>query len=153
MLGLDLRVPPLALVAICAFAMWAIARWLPFGALSFVGAQWAAGVLVLSGIAISFAGVLAFRQHATTVNPMTPESSTTVVRSGIYRRTRNPMYLGFAFALLGWGIYLGQTSALLMLIPFVLWLSRYQIVPEERALRGHFGADYEDYCRAVRRWI
>ena len=153
MSSLELKIPPLALVALCALAMWVLARWLPFGAFAFVGARWVAAALVLLGIAIALAGVLAFRRHATTVNPMNPERSTTVVRDGIYRITRNPMYLGFVFALTGWGLHLGQVSALLMLIPFVGWLSRFQIVPEERALRRQFGADYEDYCRAVRRWI
>lgn len=153
MKNLELKIPPLALVAICALAMWLVARWLPLATLSFSGVHWLSLVLVLLGIAVALAGVLAFRQHATTVNPMNPDRSTTVVRDGIYRYTRNPMYLGFVLALLGWGLYLGQASALLLLIPFIGWLTRFQVVPEERALRRQFGADYEDYRRHVRRWI
>ncbi len=151
--SLELKIPPLVLVAICALAMWVVARWLPFGALTFVGARWLAVALVLLGFAIALAGVLAFRRYATTVNPMTPDRSSAIVRDGIYRITRNPMYLGFVFGLIGWGLYLGQASALLMLIPFVVWLSRFQIIPEERALRGQFGSEFEEYCSAVRRWF
>ncbi len=151
--SLELKIPPLVLVAICAFAMWASARWLPFGPLHFAGADWVALALALLGIAIAIAGVLAFRRHTTTVNPMNPERSTTVVRDGIYRYTRNPMYLGFVFVLIGWGFHLGQASALLMLIPFVVWLNFFQIIPEERALRRQFGSEFEQYCRVVRRWI
>lgn len=153
MKALELKVPPLALVAICVLTMWAVARWLPAGPLPFAGSSWVALTLVLLGMAVALAGVWAFRRHATTVNPMNPERSTTVVRDGVYRHTRNPMYLDFVLALVGWGVHLGQASALLMLIPFTIWLSRFQIAPEERALRDRFGSDFDDYCRTVRRWI
>jgi protein-S-isoprenylcysteine O-methyltransferase Ste14 len=153
MSSLELKIPPLALVVICAVAMWGLARGLPLGALDFPAADWLALGLALTGLVIAFAGVQAFRRHATTVNPMHPQRSTSVVRDGVYGLTRNPMYLGFLFALLGWGLYLGQLSALPLLIPFMVWLTRFQIIPEERALRDRFGADYEHYCRAVRRWI
>jgi protein-S-isoprenylcysteine O-methyltransferase Ste14 len=121
--ALELRIPPVALVFIAALAMWALA------------------------------GVAEFRRARTTVNPTTPQASSSVVDSGIYRRSRNPMYLGFLLALAGWAIQLGHLAALPVLPAFVLYMNRFQIAPEERALRAKFGAPYAEYTRRVRRWL
>lgn len=153
MRSLELKIPPVVLVALFAAAMWACARWLPqlTWALPVRGAL---GVLLaLAGAAVTLAAVLAFRRHHTTVNPMTPEASSAVVRSGPYRFSRNPMYLGFLLALAGWAVALGNLLSLALLPLFVLCMNRLQIVPEERALRAHFGPEYEQYTGSVRRWI
>lgn len=76
-----------------------------------------------------------------------------MVRSGIYRFTRNPMYLGLAAALLGWAVYLQNAAVLLMLPVFLLYMTELQIKPEERALLEMFGSSYSDYKQAVRRWL
>ena len=76
-----------------------------------------------------------------------------MVSSGIYGRTRNPMYLGFLLALAGWAAWLANGAALLVLPVFVLLMNRLQIAPEERALGAHFGAEYQGYRARVRRWI
>lgn len=73
--------------------------------------------------------------------------------AGPYRFTRNPMYLGMVLILLAWCLWLGNAAALLALAAFVGYITRFQIVPEERALAGRFGAAYEDYRRRVRRWV
>lgn len=150
---LELRVPPVALVAIAAGLMALLAWAFPRPALVFPAPYALGGALVGLGAAIAVAGVLAFRRARTTVNPMTPEASSAVVSTGIYRLTRNPMYLGFLLALAGWGAILGNLLVLLPLAAFVAWMDRFQIAPEERALREKFGVDYEDYLRSVRRWI
>ena len=151
--SLELRVPPLAVVAVAAAAMWLLARAFPHPAVAF-HAPWAlAGALVGLGAAITVAGVLAFRRAHTTVNPMTPEASATVVSTGIYRLTRNPMYLGFLFALAGWGLMLGNWLFVLPLAGYVLYMNRFQIGPEEKALERKFGAEYTAYTQQVRRWI
>jgi protein-S-isoprenylcysteine O-methyltransferase Ste14 len=109
-------------------------------------------LLVLCGGAVALAGVLAFRRARTTVNPLRPDSASQLVVAGIYRHTRNPMYLGMALWLLAWGLWLDVPPALLGVPAFVLYLNRFQIAPEERALQALFGADFAGYCARVRRW-
>ena len=84
---------------------------------------------------------------------MTPNASSSLVTTGIYTLTRNPMYLGFAMLLLGWGIFLANPVTLLVLPCFIGYMSRFQIVPEERALESRFGPDFHAYRMKVRRWV
>lgn len=153
MQALELKIPPVALAAIFVVLMWAAATVFSLVSFSLPGASIIVLALELAGGGIAGAGVLAFRQHNTTVNPMKPETSTTVVTAGIYRVTRNPMYLGIVFALLGWAIYLANLVSLLLVPAFIAYITRFQIKPEERALLKTFGASFSDYMAAVRRWI
>ena len=110
-------------------------------------------LLVALGGAADLAGLLAFRRHRTTVNPLAPQNSSTVVQDGIYRYSRNPMYLGMALLLTAWAVWLAQPACLLVLPLFVAYITRFQILPEERILLARFGAPYQDYLRRVRRWL
>ncbi len=149
----ELKVPPVALVVIFAVVMWAVSTAIPAASVPLPGASIIAFVSAFIGGGIAVAGVFAFRRHDTTVNPMKPETTATIVTAGIYRTTRNPMYLGLAFVLLGWAIYLANLAALLLVAAFVAYMTRFQIKPEERALLEKFGSDFADYMAAVRRWI
>ena len=102
---------------------------------------------------VSAAGVVAFRRSRTTVNPLSPEQASSLVVHGIYRFTRNPMYLGFLLALTGWSVHLANLAAVLLLPVFVAYMNRFQIQPEERALLQNFGARFAAYTQAVRRWL
>jgi protein-S-isoprenylcysteine O-methyltransferase Ste14 len=82
-----------------------------------------------------------------------PAAASSLVTGGIYRWTRNPMYLGMALALAGWGLYLGNFGALALVGLFVMYIDRYQIDPEERALTARFGDAFAAYRRRVRRWL
>ena len=113
----------------------------------------AALVLVGVGACFDVAGLLAFRKAKTTVNPLAPNRSTAVVSTGVYRITRNPMYLGMALILLGLALYLASPWALLGPLVFAAFITRFQIQPEERALTARFGAAYTAYCTQVRRWL
>jgi protein-S-isoprenylcysteine O-methyltransferase Ste14 len=84
---------------------------------------------------------------------MTPEAASSLVVAGIYRVTRNPMYLGFLLILLGWAAWLSNVLALLPLAGFVIYMNVFQIRPEERALEALFGPEFEAYKKQVRRWI
>ena len=84
---------------------------------------------------------------------MKPETTASIVTTGIYRVTRNPMYLGLAFVLMGWATYLANLAALLLVPAFVAYMTRFQIKPEERALLAKFGLSFAEYLAAVRRWI
>ena len=110
-------------------------------------------MFALLGVACSLLGVAAFRRARTTVNPLTPDASTALVTTGIYRVTRNPMYLGFLLLLLAEIVWLANPAALLVVPAFILYLNRYQISPEEGALRARFGSEYFSYAAQVRRWI
>ncbi|HJW33875.1 MAG TPA: isoprenylcysteine carboxylmethyltransferase family protein [Holophagaceae bacterium] len=152
---LELKVPPALLVLLTAGGMWLLARLLP-GLDPGVPMAWRLGLGVLlgfTGVGIILAGVSAFRHHGTTVDPLHPDAASQVVRTGIYRRTRNPMYLGFTVALLGWAVGLGHPAALLVLPVFPLYLTRFQIRPEERALGAKFGDAYTAYLQDVPRWL
>jgi protein-S-isoprenylcysteine O-methyltransferase Ste14 len=82
-----------------------------------------------------------------------PESTSSLVVSGIYGVTRNPMYLGFLVALLGWAVFLAHALALLPLLAFLLYMNRFQIRPEESALTTLFGQEFTTYRKRVRRWL
>ncbi len=99
------------------------------------------------------AAFVEFRRANTTLNPHKPESARTLVTAGVYRWTRNPMYLGLSTLLFGWGVRLGTLSALLGVLLFVALIQHFQIRPEEHALRMRFGEDYDHYCDRVSRWI
>src|SRR5687768_11909847 len=129
------------------------ARAVPAVALSIPSQEFIALGLALLGATISILGVLSFRRAGTTVNPLKPGAASSLVRSGVYRVTRNPMYLGFLMLLLGWGIYLSNALALLFVPMFVVYMNKFQIEPEERALTARFGQEFVVYSMRVRRWL
>lgn len=145
---LEHRIPPPLVAIISGLLMWLAVR--PIAPLG--GRLWLALLVVLAGAAVCLAGVASFRRARTTVNPLKPESASSLVIAGIYRHTRNPMYLGFTIILLGWCVFLGSALAVLGVAAFVLYIGRFQIRPEERALRELFGAEFEAFCGRVRRW-
>jgi len=151
--ALELKIPPGVVALIVAALMWLCSQ--AESAFDFVLPARRAAVftLVALGVIISALGVVSFRQARTTVNPLRPGSASTLVVSGIYRRTRNPMYLGFLPGLIGWAISLSNFLALIFLPMFVLYLNRFQIGPEERALASVFGQEFAAYRLKVRRWL
>lgn len=151
---MDNRIPPPLVATLFGLLMWFAARYLP-GALE-LAIEWRIGLALLvslAGLGICLAGVLSFRRARTTVNPLKPQAASALVRSGVYRYTRNPMYLGFATVLIAWSIFLAWPPALLGVLGFVLYMNRFQIGPEERALASLFGEAFAQYCRQVRRWL
>jgi protein-S-isoprenylcysteine O-methyltransferase Ste14 len=133
--------------------MWAGATQLPQFNVP-IPFQWFAGLIMgLCGIAVCALGVREFKRARTTVNPTKPQSSSALVKSRIYRRTRNPMYLGFLLILMGLAILAANLVAFLTLPAFVLYLNQFQIKPEERALTSLFGDEFKAYRSSVRRWI
>lgn len=102
---------------------------------------------------IALAAFFAFWRAHTTINPLRPERASTLVTSGIYRYTRNPMYLSLLLLLLSYASHLWSWAALAGPLAFVLYVNRFQIVPEERVLKLKFGSEYAEYQRRVRRWL
>lgn len=146
-------IPPLALLAGAAVVAW-LAAWVwPAGAWSMPGRKIIALLLVGAGVAIAIAGVAEFRRARTTIDPRHPDRARQLVRSGIYRHTRNPMYLGFALMLAGWVAWLGHVGALAVLVGYVVYIDVAQIEVEEAALRKRFGRAFDAYVARVGRWL
>jgi protein-S-isoprenylcysteine O-methyltransferase Ste14 len=148
------RIPPPLVATLFGLLMWFAARHLP-GALELT-IELRTGLalmMLVVGIAICLAGVLSFHRARTTINPLKPETASALVSTGVYRYTRNPMYLGFAIALIAWSIFLAWPPALLGALGFVMYINHFQIGPEERALASLFGSDFTQYCNQVRRWL
>jgi protein-S-isoprenylcysteine O-methyltransferase Ste14 len=151
--ALELKIPPPILALLIAAAMWGASLATPAAPLPPNIRLVATIALALAGVAISTTGVAAFRRAKTTLNPLKPGTSSSLVTSGIYRYTRNPMYLGLATALLAWATFLSSAWSVLGPLVFILYMTRFQILPEERALSGIFGAAYAEYQAKVRRWL
>lgn len=149
---LELRIRPPVVVLIFAAAMVAVARTVPAPAVLPLRRLLAA-MLVLAGVLIGIIAITTFRNHRTTINPATPGNSSSLVTSGIYSRTRNPMYLGLLLGLAGVAVYLANWVSALLLPLFVLYMNRFQIGVEERVLAGRFGNEYLFYCSSTRRWF
>ena len=155
MSALELKMPPPLVAAAVAGCMYAAAVLLPAPVLALPPGARLGMALALAAVGAGFdvAWLLAFRKARTTVNPLTPHRSVAVVSTGVYRLTRNPMYLGLALILLGLAVYLASPWALLGPLVFAAYITRFQIVPEERALQARFGAAYTAYRARVRRWL
>ena len=110
-------------------------------------------VFTLLGISLALAAIVPYFRAGTTWHPTEPEQASTLITAGIYRFSRNPMYLALLIMLVGWGCWLGSLLSFLVLPFFLLYMTRFQIIPEERALEQKFGESYLLYKRAVRRWL
>lgn len=142
------RIPPLLLFVIIVLAMGLGAG--EGGGLG--GWSIIAMILVLVGAALGLGALMQFARQRTTVNPIRLQQSRVLVTQGVYRISRNPMYLGLLCWLMALACHLGGLSVWLGPLVFFGWMTRVQIPAEERALRARFGVAYLHYCRRVRRW-
>ncbi len=148
---LETRVPPPLVMLLCGLAGWALDGLLPGWALPVP--VWLAVSILALGLLLNLLPKWTFGRVRTTVNPLRPASTTVLVTGGLYRYSRNPMYLGQALVLLGALLLLRNALPLLVVPLFVAWITRLQIVPEERVLAARFGARYEAFRSQVRRWL
>jgi protein-S-isoprenylcysteine O-methyltransferase Ste14 len=133
--------------------MWVIAQFTPSVQMPEQLRVWLAAALAVAGFATAASGVALFTRAHTTIHPDSPQKTSTLVTSGVYRLTRNPMYLGLALLLIGWAVWLTSLLALVGVAVFVLYIYRFQIRPEERVLATKFPAEYPAYQARVRRWL
>jgi protein-S-isoprenylcysteine O-methyltransferase Ste14 len=150
---LEHTVPPPVVAVVVAGGMWSVAGIGPPLSIAPGPRFVAVAAFVTAGVAFSLLGVVAFRTSRTTVNPLKPERASALVTGGVYRVTRNPMYVGLAFVLLAWAVYLSAMLPFAGIAVFVAFITRLQIVPEERVLHGLFGDAYAAYAARVRRWL
>ena len=140
--------PPVWLGAFVALG-WVQAEWWPVGSFGAVG-DWVGGVLVVIGLALAVAAAVEFRRARTTIIPH--EEPSAIVTSGVYRLSRNPIYLGDALILTGLGLRWDSVLALVLVPVFVAVITARFIVPEEGRLKARFGAEYAAWAARVRRW-
>lgn len=152
-MSLKLKIPPPIVGLICALLMWIISSVSVSFDFILPGRTMIALCLLCLAVCLDVFALLKFRSNKTTINPMKPDESSDLVVSGIYKYTRNPMYLGLLIILCSWAVYLADFVSLLLLPVFVWYITTYQIIPEEQILENKFGMKYIQYKHNVRRWI
>lgn len=151
---MHLKIPPILVMTVDLAAMALLATATPQFVFAIPAASYIGAAIGVVGVVICVMGVLSFRRARTTVDPYQPKSASALVDGGIYRLSRNPMYLGFLCVVLGYAVHLSHLVAMIVgPLLLVVYLNRFQIAPEEQALGQLFGARYEAYCDTVRRWI
>jgi len=150
---MSLRIPPVIQFLICGLLMWGIAMLLPALDLSLRLFEYAGSVLIAAGVMLLIAALIAFARARTTINPVEPEQAKTLVTTGLYQISRNPMYLAMALILLGGALRVGNIGAFIAPTLFVWAITMFQIKPEERALQSIFGEDFKAYRQQTRRWL
>jgi protein-S-isoprenylcysteine O-methyltransferase Ste14 len=151
--ALENKVPPPIVALLIGTVMWAVERLSPLPEGGSPSRLAISGGLACLGVLFVTLGMLAFRRAKTTINPVNIGAASSIVTSGIYRYTRNPMYVGLALMLAGWAVHIAVSFVLMGPVVFILFITRFQIIPEERVLTSKFGGEYRKYQQRVRRWL
>lgn len=117
------------------------------------GLFWLGFVIAVAAVIFLLPAVVQFVQAKTTVNPYAPQKSTTLVSSGVYGISRNPMYLGMALCLVALASFLENLVGFLIVFGFIWYMNHFQIRFEEKALLAKFGSEFEVYSERVKRWL
>lgn len=152
MSALENRIPPPVVMVLFALAMWAASR---FMTPTVVDEALRLTLIAMSCLTVLLApaAIMEFRRAGTTIDPIRIDRAARLVTSGVFGLTRNPMYVALTALLFALAFYLSVPLLLAGPVLFALFIDRFQIVPEERAMLKKFGADYEAYCARVGRWI
>ncbi len=150
---LALKIPPALIFVIWLAAMASLRYIFPGLNYTLFLTPFIAGLFFLLGLFLTLSGFFHFKKAQTTIDPRYPENTTTIVTTGIYRLSRNPMYLGFLMWLTAWAFILSNLVGFVFLPLFVFYMNRYQIIPEEKILHKQFGDIYYRYLNKVGRWL
>lgn len=150
---LELLIPPPLIMLLTGLIMWLLSEMFPALTLAWLQSIAAATVMGFIGLALSLTAAATFKRASTTLDPRQPAGTSTLVSTGIYRYSRNPMYLGVLLVLLGWAVYLGNLLSILCTLVFIAYITRFQIIPEERLLHEKFEKEFLSYKSRVRRWL
>jgi len=150
---MNTRIPPPLVVVIIATLMWWLARFAGPGNFKFEGQPLFAIIFMTAGIVMMLVAAFSFYKAKTTINPLDPSKASYLITTGMFSFSRNPIYLADLLVLIAWAIWLGNIFNIALLVVFVVYINRFQIAPEERALGILFGDAYREYCARVRRWI
>lgn len=150
---MKIKLPPVLVMIIFGGLMYVLAKFLPVGDFNFFGRRELALFLMVLGFLVIFISVAQFSRAKTTTDPINPEKASRLITTGIYKYTRNPMYLGMLLFLLAFGLKLGNAFNTLLAAGFVSYMNRFQIKGEEEALMAMFAKEYNIYCKLTRRWF
>ena len=150
---MKLKIPPFFVFLIFGILMYLLAQFLPVGYFEFFGQEYLMVFLCVMAVIIMAISLFQFIRANTTVDPRTPSKVDSLVTEGLYKYSRNPMYLAMLLILLAWGLWLGNAFNTLLAALFVSYMNRFQIIPEEEALLQRFGSEYRQYLSKVRRWF
>ena len=145
------KIPPPIIALICIVINY-LSTYL-INPIKFPNNEIIGGLILLLGVATAVLATLLFKKDQTTVNPRNPEKATTLVTSGIFSITRNPMYLGLFLSISSTILFFGSWFGIIILMFFVWYINKFQIIPEEEAMEKLFGGKYSEYRQKVRRWI
>jgi len=150
---LESKIPPPFVVLIFAVLMWFLRAITPFLSITLIFHLVLGIMIVLLGFSVEVAAILSLSKAKTTADPTHPKNASSLVTTGMYRFTRNPIYLGDFLILIGWAVYLSNLAALVVTPLFILYINRFQIRPEETAMLELFGDQFAEFKSRVRRWI
>ncbi|MEA1786893.1 isoprenylcysteine carboxylmethyltransferase family protein [Arenibacter sp. GZD96] len=150
---MKLKIPPVVVTFVFGLFMYALATFLPVGYFEFFGRLFLVYLATFGALTLGILAVWKFFKAKTTINPATPKNTSQLVTRGVYRYSRNPMYLALLLVLIGWGLWLGNAFNSLILAGFVGYMNKFQIIPEEQILIQLFGKPYQKYLTEVRRWF
>ncbi|SIQ56898.1 methyltransferase family protein [Maribacter ulvicola] len=150
---MELKVPPVLVFLCFGLMMFLLAEFLPIGYFDFLGRLLLAKLLIGIGVFTALFALVQFRKVKTTIDPLNPDKASNLVVGGIFKFSRNPMYLALLLLLLALGVFLGNAFNILIAAGFVSYMNRFQIIPEEQILLGKFGRSFKDYCILTRRWF
>ncbi len=150
---LEHTIPPPVVAGGIALAMWFVSPGSLLWSDMLRPRGFVALVLVIAGLVFDLLALLAFLRARTSINPLRPHRAAVLITHGVYRLTRNPMYVGLLCYLTAWAVFLATPWALAGPCLFVVTMNRFQIAPEERVMREKFGKEFEEYATRVRRWL
>ena len=150
---LKLKIPPPVYALLCVAIMWLLSRYVPVAIIFDKSFSWFGIALIMIALCMDFWSLALFFKKRTTPNPLKPEFTTGLVTTGLYRFSRNPMYLGLLLMLIGFAIFLRAATPFLVLPVFYLLINEMQIKPEENILGEKFGQEFLEYKNKVRRWL
>lgn len=152
MKSLELKIPPPVYALSIALLMWLLSQYAPGVQLGVAGNKAGLAIIIIAGTFDLWSLFLFFKKK-TTVNPLSPKNTTDLVITGLYRISRNPMYVGMLLMLLGYAVWLGSLTSFLVVPLFYFLITKMQIKPEEVILEKNFGQEYLNYKNSVRRWL
>jgi len=150
---MELKIPPVGIFLLFGLSMWLITRGTANHDFNMAFRMTLIFMALFASAVYGIGGIMTFKRAGTSVHPLEPERSSILVTHGVFRLSRNPMYLALLLTLLAWGLYLSNLYALAICVLFVPYMNRFQIRPEERAMEKLFGESFADYRRSTRRWL
>ena len=152
-MNFELKIPPVLVTLITILIAYVLAKAIPITIIDILYNDVVAGCFIFLGFVLILNSLFIFKYHETTANPLKPETSSTLVTTGTYKLSRNPIYLGLLLIVLGMIIYYKALSSIIIIPIFIWYMTQYQIIHEENAMKSLFGSEYENYYQRVRRWL